>query len=84
MIKVKAANPETITFWETDPAHPGGEVFVAGDKVVEVGETPAVHRRIASGELVVVGAKAPETEVEEVEEAETPADDATAGKRKRK
>ena len=31
-----------VAFWERNPAHPGGEVYVAGDGVVEVAETPLV------------------------------------------
>lgn len=86
MIKVKASNPETVTFWEVDPAHPGGEVFVSGAREVEVAETPAVHRRIASGDLVVVGSdEAPETpetpDVPADESDETPTAD---NRRKRK
>jgi hypothetical protein len=53
-IKVKAAKPETgeVALWEVHKDHPGGEVFVAGDKVVEVAETPEALKKLAAGVIV--------------------------------
>ena len=72
------ANPDgsyPVAFWEVDPAHPGGEVFVAGPKLVEVAETGAVAGAIQDGRLRRVKAAAPEpaAEDEEEEAAETSA-----------
>jgi hypothetical protein len=48
-----------VAFWEKDPAHPEGEVFVAGDEEVTVGRTGPVLGAIGDGRLVEVdGGKA--------------------------
>jgi hypothetical protein len=45
---------DVVALWEKDPAHPGGEVYIAGDKPVEVALTPEVVKRIREGVLVEV------------------------------
>ena len=39
---------------ERDPSHPGGEAFIAGPGVFEVGNTPGVNQAIRDGRLVPV------------------------------
>lgn len=60
-----ADGAQKVALWEVDPAHPGGEVFVAAhvnadgevvNEPVEVGRTAAVGRKLADGELVEVPA----------------------------
>lgn len=55
-IRVRAADPTSrrIALWERDDAHPGGEVMVGSDRVVEVAVTTEVARRLAKGTLVRV------------------------------
>jgi hypothetical protein len=53
-IRVKSANPEKVGVWERDPAHPDGEVYVAGDAVVEVAQTALVLEKLRNRELVEV------------------------------
>ncbi len=52
----KGHNPKSDgwpgAFWERDPAHPGGEVFVSGGAVVEVAETPMVQEALSQKRLV--------------------------------
>jgi len=43
-----------VVLWERDPAHPGGEVFIAGEAPVSAGLTEAVLIRIRDGRLDVV------------------------------
>lgn len=44
-----------VAFYETDKAHPNGEVMVYGDqKLVPVGDTAALRRAIRHGNLVEV------------------------------
>ncbi|MCA9985550.1 MAG: hypothetical protein KDE59_14690 [Anaerolineales bacterium] len=43
-----------VALWETSSDHPGGEVFIAGAREVEVAETPKVQALLASGQLVRV------------------------------
>ena len=45
---VKSRRVDSVGFWEQNPAHPGGEVFVAGDAAVEVAETPAALSALAN------------------------------------
>lgn len=40
-------------FWERHEAHPGGEVWVAGDAVVQVAQTAAVQRALKDGRLAL-------------------------------
>lgn len=47
---------ERVSLWETHPAHPGGEVFVAPGLTVEVGRTATVAGALASGLLEEVAA----------------------------
>lgn len=54
LILVRSADPERVGLWERNLAHPGGEVFVAGDDVVEVALTAEVQGRLNSGVLVLV------------------------------
>jgi hypothetical protein len=55
LITVKAA-PDflRVALWERNPAHPGGEAFVAGDMVVQVALTAEVQTRLNTGILVRV------------------------------
>jgi len=56
MITVKSnLSANQVALWERDPAHPGGEVFIAGPGEHEVGETAAVKARLKDGWLVKVG-----------------------------
>jgi hypothetical protein len=72
-IRVRAANDDgRVALWERAPEHPGGEVYVANDAVVEVALTTEVARRIAQGVLVEVGSSA-------VEPPEPPQDPADGG-----
>lgn len=54
LITVKAAQTGRVALWERNPAHPGGEVFVAGDLVVQVALTPEVQTRLNNGLLLLV------------------------------
>lgn len=59
-IKAKSALKPTrdsgnpIALWEVDPQHPEGEIFIAGDAVVEVAKTPAVMKALADNRIVEV------------------------------
>jgi hypothetical protein len=55
LITVKAA-PDflRVALWERNPAHPGGEAFVAGDLVAQVALTAEVQTRLNTGILVQV------------------------------
>lgn len=59
-IKVKSNLPakkdggSQVALYEVNPAHPDGEVFIAGETVVEVAETSEVNRAIAEKRLVKV------------------------------
>ena len=55
IIKVKSGlSGNQVALWETSSDHPGGEVFIAGAREVEVAETPKVQALLASGQLVRV------------------------------
>jgi hypothetical protein len=57
LMTVVAGNADgRVALWERDPAHPGGEVFIAGNggPAVRVARTPAVLRALALGLLVPV------------------------------
>ena len=54
-IKVKSGlSGNQVALWETSSDHPGGEIFIAGTREVEVAETPKVQELLASGQLVKV------------------------------
>ncbi len=54
-MNVKSNLPNNqVALWERHPAHPGGEVYIAGDEPVEVGDTPAVRSRLKTGVLIEV------------------------------
>lgn len=58
-ILVKSAKPGNhVALWDRHPDHPGGEVFVSGDAVVEAAETPGVLRALADKRIVQVQPKA--------------------------
>jgi hypothetical protein len=64
LIYVKSNLPPTadggdpVAFWERNPEHPDGEVFVAGSEPVQVAETGEVNGAIKDGRVVKVeGAK---------------------------
>lgn len=69
LIRVRVADPaeNQVALWERHPAHPGGEVFIAGAGEFEVATTPAVEARLRNGRLVQVEAAAapPSTEMRE-------------------
>lgn len=48
---------DRVALWERDPAHPGGEAFVAGPALVQVAPTPAVLAGIRVGRLVEIKPK---------------------------
>jgi hypothetical protein len=55
---------DQVILWERDAAHPNGEIYLVGGeevdgkpKVTEVGETPGVLDKMATGELARVGSK---------------------------
>jgi len=56
LIRVRVADPTVnqVALWERHPAHPGGEVFIAGAGEFEVAATPAVEARLRNGRLVQV------------------------------
>lgn len=65
-----ATLPGTVAFFEQHAAHPGGEVFIAGDageekptapQAVEVAETPEVTLALRAGRLVLAGSAKPES-----------------------
>lgn len=43
-----------VALWDRDPRHPGGEVFVVGERVVEVALTPPVQKALKQGRIVEV------------------------------
>lgn len=53
-ITVKGAGDDRkVVIWESDEAHPDGEIFVSNDGIErKVAETAAVKRKLANGELV--------------------------------
>lgn len=54
-VKAGPATPAgRVALWEVDPQHPGGEVFVAGESVVEVAPTSKVNLRLRNEQLVEV------------------------------
>lgn len=61
-----------VALWETHPAHPNGEVFIADQEPVEVGATEQVHKRLADGWLVEVKPEKPVKPPEPVEPPEMP------------
>lgn len=60
LIKVKSALKQEpdgggrVALWERNPAHPGGEVFVASDTPVEAALTLEVVKAIQDGKLTIV------------------------------
>lgn len=54
-IFVKSALPNNdVALWEKHPNHPGQEIFVAGEAVVEAAKTPRVMRAFSDNRLVEV------------------------------
>ncbi len=65
VIRVRVAEPDSgrVVLWERHPAHPTGEVWLAGAGEYDVAATPAVVARLRDGRLVQVdpaAAPAPE------------------------
>lgn len=55
-VSVRSATADDrVVLWERDPRHPDGEVFIAGDGLVQAGLTEAVTTRIRNGLLDVSG-----------------------------
>lgn len=52
LITVKSNVENRIALWEKNPAHPGGEVFVAGDIVATVSATEEVKTRLRTEFIV--------------------------------
>ncbi len=48
-----------VALWDRDPRHPGGEVFVVGERVVEVALTPRVREALKQGRIVEVAEEHP-------------------------
>lgn len=63
-----------VALFDRDPRHPETEVFIAGDRVVKVAETPRVARYLREGRLVRVDLSP--SDEEETETAPDPADSA--------
>lgn len=55
-LRVRLADPDSnrVALWERHPAHPGGEVWLAGAGEFDVAATPAVVARLRDGRLVAV------------------------------
>ena len=51
-ISVIGAKKGVVGFWEIDPAHPEGEVFVTDSKAVDVAETAGVLEALSNGRLI--------------------------------
>lgn len=52
-IRVRSGRQDNrVALWEQHPDHPGGEVFVAGSRVVEVAQTARVLALLRVGVLV--------------------------------
>lgn len=58
LITVKANVEDRIALWEKNPAHPSGEVFVAGDIVATVALTDEVKIRLRN-EFIVAANEVP-------------------------
>jgi hypothetical protein len=54
LIRISDPGDSTVALWERHPAHPDGEVFLAGPGEFEVAMTPAVEARLRNGRLVLV------------------------------
>lgn len=50
-LPVEADGGSRVALYESHPSHPGGEAFVAGENVVEAGETGEVLRALAEGRI---------------------------------
>jgi transglutaminase-like putative cysteine protease len=77
IIRVRVAQPEAsrVTLWERHPAHPGGEIWLAGAGEFDVAATPAVLARLRSGQLVTVETVAAPPEPPATGERPDPEDD---------
>lgn len=54
-ITVKSAREDDqVALWERHPDHPGGEVFVTGEREVKVAKTSGVMRQLSRHQLVEV------------------------------
>ena len=51
---ISALTGKKVALWERHPSHPGGEVFVVGDRVVEVALTTGVQTALRDGRIVEV------------------------------
>lgn len=60
MITVQANAGDRVALWERHPDHPKGEIFLAGDTVATVAETPAVRNAIGAGRLLLISPSADE------------------------
>lgn len=49
---------DLVALWDRHPAHPDGEVLIAGERVYAVGDTPAVREALRDGRLVEIKAEA--------------------------
>ena len=73
LVRISDPGDATVALWERHPAHPDGEVFLAGPGEFEVAMTPAVEARLRNGRLVLVEpAIAPVAEEAAVVEAAAP------------
>lgn len=58
LLTVKSGlDDERVALWEVHPDHPEGEVYIAGELVVQVARTAEVERHLRSGDLVEVAAE---------------------------
>lgn len=54
LVRISEPGDSVVALWERHPAHPGGEIFLAGSGEFEVAMTPAVEARLRNGRLVLV------------------------------
>lgn len=71
LIWVKAGDPTRVGVTERHPAHPDGEVWVAGEKPGQVAETPLVLQFLNTGQLVRTGGPQATPEPPSIAPAET-------------
>jgi hypothetical protein len=65
---------QRVAAWEKHPAHPGGEIYVAGPVPVMVAMTTFVHKRIAEGYIEVVEKGQPAPKGSKDEQSPAPAE----------
>ena len=71
---VRTVDPDKVALWDVDAAHPGGELYLAGNPDVthEVADTAGVRAAIRQGKLIEV--EAPEVAPDSVPDDQPPSD----------